>query len=244
MTAALILILGVACPQQSGDTKDDDDTWDVFTVIFESVFGYPFRDHDLRFDDFPYAHGEKYFLGRRPADEDKFHAMHERKVAFEAGFEYGRMKTDRTSLALRGAARFASGCDLSIDVSRFLEDADDGTERLTLQQYHLNIGRRGTEGGRSYQISAGLGLGILEGEGVSDVGFSLRGALVLYPEAPFSARLSATISFFEDATLNDFRAEIGLHLDRFALLGGVRSLISSEEGNDLTGPTIGAVVFF
>ncbi|HEU4339194.1 MAG TPA: hypothetical protein VFS19_03925 [Planctomycetota bacterium] len=275
MTSVVVLILAAAMPQdQDGERlrrfensfkksdssssskpkkeksdwpqeDDDDDSWDVIDVILDGVFGYPFRDFNLRFDDYPYAHGRRYFLGPRPRDVDKSHASHDKEIAFEAGLEFGRVEHDLTYLGIRGGMRVPSGCDISFDLSQYREDVDGGTDRLTFHQYHLNIGGRGWELGRSYQFSGGFGVGFLNGDGgVSDAGFSIRAALLLYPKEPFSLRFSASITFFEHAALNDFRGEVGFHIGRFALLGGVRSLISSEEGGDLTGPTLGVMVFF
>jgi hypothetical protein len=131
-----------------------------------------------------------------------------------------------------------------VDWTQFIEDVDDGTDRLSLAQFQLNIGGTGGAKARSYQWSAGFGVATLGGEDVSDVGGSLQGALVLYPFEPFSLRFSAAAMVFSSATLNDFRAELGFHINRFALTAGVRSLISSRGGDDLTGPTLGFAVFF
>src|SRR5690349_9632674 len=141
------------------DQEDDDDSWDFIDVILDGVFGYPFRDFNLRFDDYPYAHGRRYFLGRHAPEGDKSGAPHDREVAFEAGLEFGRVEHDLTYWGIRGDMRVPSGCDISFDLSQYREDVDGGTDRLTFHQYHLNIGGRGWELGRSYQFSGGFGVG-------------------------------------------------------------------------------------
>ncbi len=229
---------------QDSDDDDDDDTWDFLGDIFEDIFSYPFCDHGLRFDAYPYVRGRKYFRPQHRQDPEKMFRPPEKLVAVEGAVTVGRVEHDLWSVGFRGILRLPSGCDFTVDTSHYFEDVDDGTDRLSLTQFQLNIGGAGQVKSRSYQWSAGFGIATLDGEEVSDVGASLQAALVLYPVEPFSLRFSAAAIAFENATLNDFRAEIGFHIDRFALTAGVRSLISSRGGDDLTGPTLGLTVFF
>lgn len=225
---------------QDWDDDDDSDFLDsigeaFFRVVFEFLalpFKYAFSDQGMRFDDYPYAHGRKYFqTGNRT----------EKLAAFDSSLTLGRIEHDIWSLGLGGTIRWTSGCDFHFDITQIVEDVDGGTDRLTLQQYQLNFGGHGKP--RSFQVSFGLGLAVLQGEEVSDVGPSIQASLIQFPREPFSLRISAAIMGFSSATLTDLRAEVGVHWDRFAVTAGVRSLLSSG-GEDLTGPTIGFVVFF
>jgi hypothetical protein len=231
-------------PNSKSSDQDDDDGWDWLSIIFEDIFSYPFCDHGLRFDAYPDARGRKYFRSYRAQDQEKSWQAQDAEFAFEAAVTAGRVEHDLWSVGLRGMIRLPSGCDFSFDTTRYSEDVDNGTDHLSLTQFQFNIGGAGQAKFRSFQWSAGFGVATLDGEDVSDVGASLQAALVLYPMEPISLRFSIAAIAFESATLNDFRAEVGFHIGRFALTAGVRSLISSRGGDDLTGPTLGLSVYF
>ena len=229
---------------KSSTSDDDDDGWDWLNIIFEDIFAYPFCDHGLRFDAYPYARGRKFFRSYHAQDQEQSWQAQDAEFAFEAAVTVGRVEHDLWSVGFRGIFRLPSGCDFSLDTSQYVEDVDNGTDRLALTQFQFNIGGAGQAKFRSFQWSAGFGVATLDGEDVSDVGASLQAALVLYPMEPISLRFSFAAIAFESATLNDFRAELGFHIGRYALTAGVRSLVSSRGGDDLTGPTLGLSVFF
>jgi hypothetical protein len=222
---------------------DDEDDYNLvdaiaesfFAVVFE-VIAYPFQyalsDRGLRFDDYPYAHGRKYFLGSNDAEKD---------VAFEADLTTGRVEHDLWSVGLGGIMRWPSGCDFRFDITQYWENVDTGTDRLTLQQYGLDFGILGRR--RSSQMTLGIGMGILQGEDVADVAPLVEAEFMHFPKGPLSLRCRAAIMGFNEGTLTDLRLELGVHLGRFALTAGVRSLINSD-GDELTGPTLGCAVFF
>lgn len=226
------------------DDDDDDSDWDFLGPILEVLFYYPFSDQGLRFDDYPYAHGRKFFRPDKPRNPDLSWQSPDDAVAFEAALTVGRVEHDLWSIGLRAMFRLPSGCDFSVDTSHYFEDVDDGTNRLSLSQFQFNVGGVGQEKARSFQWSAGFAVATLDGEDVSDVGLGLQAALVLYPSEPLSVRFSVAAIAFENGTLNDGRLELGYHIGRFAVTAGVRTLVSSRGGGDLTGPTLGLMVFF
>ena len=123
------------------DDDDDDDFCSeilgeiVFYPIFkgfEFLFTYPFYDNQLRFDAYPYA-GEEDFFMELP-DSGKW-------LAFEAHAYFLRVEHDLQAYGLAGTARFVSGVDLHFDVSQYRERFDGRTDRLTFQQYHVNYDR-------------------------------------------------------------------------------------------------------
>ncbi|HKS16970.1 MAG TPA: hypothetical protein VJU16_06635 [Planctomycetota bacterium] len=230
--------------KSSGWDDDDDDGWNFLEDICADFLAYPFLDNGLRFDSYPYARGRKYFRSIRRIQEGESLEAPAPYLAFETEVTVGRVEHDLWSTGVRAMLRLPSGCDFAIDWSRYTEVVDDGTDHLSLTQFQFNIGGAGRAKSRSYQWSAGFGLATLDGEDVSDVGASLQAALVLYPAEPFSLRFSAAAIAFEHATLNDLRAEVGIHVGRFAIMAGFRSLISSRGGDDLTGPTLGIAMFF
>ena len=71
----------------------------------------------------------------------------------------------------------------------------------------------------------------------------MESGLEWFPVYPLSIRLSGGFAPFEYASVTDLQAEVRVHVHRFSLSAGVRSLINSE-GDDLTGLMVGIGVWF
>lgn len=193
---------------------------------------YPVLDHGLRFDAFPYATGRGgYFLGRAQSD---------RELAVEFRPYWLRVEHDLSAFGLMGAARVGSGSDLRFDILQYAESVDGHRERLTIQEYQLNYGPG--EGPRDYHWTLGWGVASLSGE-ETHTGFSMQGALEWFPARPLSFRAQAAFIVFSRAQMADVQAEARLHLHRWALTLGVRSVRNSE-GDHLTAPLVGVTVWF
>jgi len=196
------------------------------------VLGHPFRDNGRRFDAFPYAGDGPYFLTSRHSD--KMYA-----VMMETTF--GRVEHDLWSFGTEVMVSWSAGCDARIDTLAFEEEVERGTEKTQLSHIHLDIG--GYEGANRSDYSLGFGFGALDTEDSNDFGPSLRAAYRSYPVRPFSFRLDVVGTWFGSESVADLRGEVGIHLHRFALTFGVRSVLRTD-GDDFVGPTLGAGVFF
>jgi hypothetical protein len=220
------------------DDDDDDDDGSFLDAVFESIatvvvevillpFRYGFSDQGLRFDEHPYAGGSrKYFMH----EVDSMKGM-----AAEFDLRVGRIEHDLWSVGVDGTFRLASGCDLNFDITQYQEDTETGTDRLTLHQYAFNFGARG-EPPRTHQA-------LFRGEESTDAGPLFQVDFIHFPARPFSLKYHVGLMLFSGATLTDLSFELGVHIDRFAVTFGVKSLLSSE-GEDLTGPTLGFALFF
>jgi hypothetical protein len=270
MSAALILVLAAAVPQDSGEklkkfertfARDDkesrkgssDDRKEKrqetpssgggrqdFTVESSGSREYSLAD----FFFYPAIDHGLRFQDYPYAESERYFSadpLADKTLAVRLATTAARIERDLWSLDFDGALSWSSGCEFRFNVTQLAEKVDDGVDRLTLQQYHLSFG--GCAGPRNIDFSIGFGVSALKGEEVSDSGPSFQGAMTWYPLEPFSLRVSAGFVKFSEASLIDFRAEAAFHVGRLAVTGGVRSLISTG-GEDLTGPTLGLAVFF
>src|SRR6185503_12265427 len=73
-------------------SDDDDDNWDFLGDLFEDLFSYPFCDHGLRYDLYPFARGRRYFRSdpRVTVGESLHHP--ESKFALESAGTVGRVE--------------------------------------------------------------------------------------------------------------------------------------------------------
>ena len=194
---------------------------------------------NLRFATFPYeeSHDDElpprrnYFLGSVESD---------RRVAGDLRSSYMRVDDDLSSWGLAGQVRFSQGLDLDFDIAYFVEQLEGRRDRLTLQDYCLNWGPAFPLD--DFHVSVGAGLAVLRGE-ESHAGISFQAAAEWYPVEPVSLRALVGWMGFEEASLTDLQFEARIHIGRFALTAGVRSLINSE-GDDLTGPMVGLGIWF
>lgn len=212
---------------------DDDGDDGFLTLCFSWTFGYPFHDTGMRYEPYPYwSHRPDYFT--REAETGK-------QVALTARVQVGRVEHDLMCYGGSGEIRLPTGSSFSIDVIRYHESMPGRDDRLTLQEYAFNFGIAGMP--RPFQVTLGLGVAYLQGDGFGDPGFLLQADGDWFVAEPF--RIHARIGYmpFQDAGIGDFRLELGLHVNRVAFLVGVRSLINSR-GDDLTGPTLGVEVWF
>lgn len=209
--------------------SSSSETSAVVEFIF-APFAYPFTDHGRRFGWFPYQDEEPYYReeGRKT-------------LAIELSASAGRIESGLRSSNLEGVMSWTSGCDFRFDLMQFTEKVAGGTDRLELQQYQLNFALTPDPGDLAFSL--GLGIAALDGEESSEIGFTAQVNFVWFAVKPVSFRLYAGHILFEDASVGDFRAEVGLHFHRFVVTAGIRSLVA-EGGEDLTGPTLGLAVFF
>lgn len=195
-------------------------------------FFYPFYDHGRRFERFPFAQEGPYF-------SDDGHS--DKTVAFHMASTAGWIEPGLWSVGAEGVLSWSSGCDVRFDVLHFMEQVTGGVDQLTLTQAQLNFAV--TPDLSPVNLTIGFGVGSLEGEIVSETGATLQANLEWHVREPVSLRLYGGIIGFEDASITDLRAELGIHHRRFAVTAGIRSIISSG-GENLTGPTLGFTVYF
>jgi hypothetical protein len=221
------------CPDTGrGWTPSCERTSSVSEHSPAEFFFYPFYDHGRRFERYPFAQEEPYF-------SDGDHS--EKTMAVHFASTAGWIERGLWSVGAEAVLSWSSGCDVRFDVLQFMEEVEGGTDRLTLTQAQLNFAV--TPDLSPLNFTIGFGVGSLEGEIVSETGVTLQANLEWHILQPVSLRLYGGIIGFEDASVTDLRAELGIHFHRFAVTAGVRSLISSG-GEDLTGPTLGLAIFF
>ena len=196
------------------------------------ILGHPFRDNGRRFDAFPYAGDGPYFLTSRLSP--KMYA-----VMLETSF--GRIDHDRNSIGTEVMVSWSAGCDARIDSLVFEDREGRGTTEIQLHHIHLDIG--GHEGPDTLDYSVGFGFGAIDEEESTDFGPSVRGALRWFPARPFGFRFHVVGTWFGDDSVADLRGDIGIHIHRFALSVGVRSVLRTD-GDDFIGPTLGMAIYF
>lgn len=215
------------------DDDEDDDLWaELLADTVGWLFLHPFTDQALRFDDYPYGSGRRYFL--RSDDTDK-------ELAWEPRARWIRIDHDLDAMGLGGTMRLPSGCDFTFDVTRYHERLPGTDDVLTLQKYEINYGMGGTRA-RALQWTLGWGVAALTGVG-SDLAFSLQSAVQWMAAEPLSVRFEIAVISFEGGSLTDLDLEVRWHVSRAAVSLGYRSLIISG-GPDLSGPSLGLAVFF
>jgi hypothetical protein len=228
---------------RSSDDDDDDDDGifesmlasmmePVFDEVIVPVVGYPFIDHEMRFDDYPYAtEGLLFYPGVDRSDK---------MFAAEINPYYLRIEHDLWAYGVEADVFLYSGADFRFDIVQYVEDLDGDTDRLTVQQYQVNYGLGGEP--RNFQITVGWGVGVMKGRSLHTA-FSMQAAFHLFAPEPLSFRASVALMSFTGRTMTDVEAEVRLHYNRFCLTLGLRSLINSR-GDDLTGPSAGFMVWF
>lgn len=200
---------------------------------------YPFLDHRLRYEDYPYAWDPLEDEGRLGVYYLS-DTMSTKEWSLELRPYSLRIDKDLFALGLSGTARNGSGGNFRFDVAQYREDIGDRTDRLMLHKYEYNFGPG--RGPRNFHWTFGFGLGILDGV-ETHPGFEIQAAGEWYPFEPLSVRAGAAWIFFEEAGLGDFEAEARIHINRFAFGVGVRSIVNSD-GDDLTGPMVSLAVWF
>ena len=222
------------------DDSDDDDDYERDYSSSESGGGSLFVG-SLRFDTYPYAreirfldlirHSPNYFLTRSNS---------ERYFAADFRSYYMRVEHDLDAYGVAGRGRSGAGVDVRFDVSQYRERIGGRTDRLTFHEYVVDLVP--WPGPRNASWSFGAGAAVLEGEETHS-GFLLQTGFEWFPAYPLSFRLSGGLATFETASITDLQVEARVHLHRFALSAGVRSLINSE-GDDLTGVMLGIGIWF
>jgi hypothetical protein len=196
------------------------------------ILGHPFRDNGRRFDAYPYAGDGPYFLTSR---------LSPKMYAVMLEMTFGRIDHDMNFVGTEVMVSWSAGCDARID-SLVFEDRDGrGTTETQLSHIHLDIG--GYEGPNTLDYSFGFGFGALDTDESSDFGPSIRGALRWFPVRPFSFRFYVVGTWFGDESVADLRGDVGIHVHRFSINLGVRSLLRTE-GDDFAGPMLGIAVYF
>ena len=218
----------------SHSPEDDLAEWFLYLLIHDvgvECFAYPFMDHNLRFDEYPYANGsDSYFL-----------AGEGQPLALETRTSYSRVDHDLYAMSLGGTLFLGSGADFTYQITQYVEELQNTTDRLTLQQIEFNYGP-GASASRNFHWSIGWGIATLEGAD-QDTGLSLQATVRVFLHQPLSLRFHASAMAIDSATLNDLQAEIRYHVDQFAVSLGMRTLINSQ-GDELTGPTVGVDFWF
>ena len=208
--------------------------WFLYLLLQDAAgefFAYPFLDHNLRFDDYPYAGGtDEYFL-----------AGQGQSLALETRSSYSRIDHDLYAIGLGGTLFLGSGADFTYQITQYVEELQNTTDRLTLQQIEFNYGP-GASASRNFHWSIGWGIATLESAG-QNTGLSLQATVRVFLHQPLSLRFHASAMAIDSATLNDLQAEIRYHVDQFAVSLGMRTLINSQ-GDELTGPTVGVDFWF
>lgn len=227
---------------RSDDDDDEDSGDDELLDVALQLALYPVFDHDLRFQDYPYSRGRCYF--RKHQHFEYLEETEEKMWSADLRLQAGYVDHDTSFYGASGSFRWASGGDFRFDVTQYRERFSGADDRLTLQEYELNYGL-GPVGGnsRSVQATLGWGVGVLDLQDFTDAGLSLQSNVLWFPGFNTSLRAHAGFIAFSSATLADLQLEAGYHVGRFAFTLGVRSLLNNH-GEDLTGPMVGAAIFF
>lgn len=214
------------------DDDDDDDWFDLFC-------GFVFGDAGYRYSSYPYNdpyHQGIYIASNPPLNSDYS------EFALQLRSYYQKVASDLWSYGLYGKILFPNSASLDIFSADYVEDVDDGTDRMKYLSLHYNIS--GLASDTNMVIELGLGAGFLTDiNGETQGSISLQTRLDYFPAKPWGVHLSAGYSAPANETLWNLDASLGWHLSNLEIFLGYHSLINSG-GDNLAGPTIGLALWF
>lgn len=215
------------------DYDDDDNDW------FDLVSYLAFGDFGFRYSSYPY--NDPYHQGIYIAHNPPLNSNYS-ELALQLRSYYQKVDSDLWSYGLYGKILFPNSVSLDIFSADYLEDVDDGTDRMEYLSVHYNIGGLGSNS--NMVIELGLGAWFLtniNGDIQGSLSFQTR--VDYFPAKPWGVHLSAGYSAPANETLWNLDASLGWHLNHLELFVGYHSLINSG-GDNLDGPTIGLALWF
>lgn len=198
-----------------------------------------FADRGYRYSSYPYNDPgqEGIYLSYYPLA-----SLYYENMAIQFRYYYQPIENNLQANGFYGKLLLGAGSTIDTFYSRYSEKLDGRTDTVDYFSLHWNLASLTPDTNTMIEIGAGGGY-LTDVDGVTHGSFSVQAKCDYFPAKPLGIHLTFGYSAPAGQALYNINTALGWHIKSLELFLGYHFLINSQ-GDDLSGPTMGAAVWF